>query len=132
LTLTYMLDTDTVSYALRGVGHVGAAITRRRASELCISAIALAELRYGASQRKSQRIHHAIDVFLHDVAVMPFDQSCATEFGRLGAELTARGRPIGHLDAMIAAHALTLDITLVTNNVKHFGRIAGLQIENWV
>jgi tRNA(fMet)-specific endonuclease VapC len=127
-----MLDTDTVSYSLRGYGGVNAQIVMHHPAELCMSAVTLAELRYGASHANARRLHRLIDGFVRDVAVMPFDESCAGRFGQIAADLAARGTPIGDIDAMIAAHALALDVTLVTNNVKHFGRIAGLHIENWV
>jgi tRNA(fMet)-specific endonuclease VapC len=126
-----MLDTDTVSFALRGVGQVGAALLERAPSEVCISAITLAELRYGADHRQSKKLHGLIDTFTASVVVMPFDEAAATAFGKTASELTRAGTPIGELDTMIAAHALSLDLTLVTNNTKHFRRVAGLRIENW-
>jgi tRNA(fMet)-specific endonuclease VapC len=124
----YMLDTDTVSFALRGVGNVGTELLGRAPSEVCISAITLAELRYGAEHRQSKKL---IDAFRGSVAVMPFDEAAAATFGRIAAELTRAGTPIGELDTMIAAHALSLDLTVVTNNTKHFRRVPGLRIENW-
>lgn len=126
-----MLDTDTVSYALRGDGNIETRIQQHRPSELCISAITLAELRFGADHRKSARIHRLIDAFTTDIQVVPFDDSCAARFGVVAATLQAQGAPIGNFDALIAAHALALDLTLVTNNVKHFQRVRGLKVENW-
>jgi tRNA(fMet)-specific endonuclease VapC len=127
-----MLDTDSVSYALRGHGQVAANIVRRKPSELCISSITLAELRFGAARRKSARLQELIDALTANIVVAPFDEIAATEFGRLGAELADRGTPIGELDVMIAAHAMALNAVLVSNNVKHFARVRGLRIENWV
>lgn len=126
-----MLDTDSVSFALRGQGRVAARILEHRPSEICISAITLAELRYGAARRKSARLHDLIDAFSLNVAVMPFDEVCATRFAAVAAELAERGSPIGEYDALIAAHAVALELTLVTNNGKHFSRVAGLHVENW-
>ena len=94
----YMLDTDTVSFALRGQGRVAARLLEHRPSELCISSITLAELRYGAEARRSRKLH----------------------------------RLISTLDTLIAAHALSLRLRLVTNNTQHFRRVPGLAIENWV
>ena len=127
-----MLDTDTVSYALRGQGGVAARLLEHRPSEVCVSALTVAELRYGAERRKSERIHAAIDTFVRDVAVMAFDESCATAFGAIASELATRGTPIGEIDVLIAAHAIALDLTLVTNNVKHFTRVRHLKVENWL
>ncbi len=126
-----MLDTDAVSFALRGVGHVGAALLERAPSEVCISAVTLAELRYGADHRQSKKLHGLIDAFTASVVVMAFDEAAATAFGKAASALARAGTPIGELDTMIAAHALSLDLTLVTNNTKHFRRVAGLRIENW-
>lgn len=127
-----MLDTDSVSYALRGQGRVAARILEHRPSEICISAITLGELRYGAARRNSRKLHELIDGFTANVAVVPFDESCAFHFGVVANELAERGSPIGEYDALIAAHAVALELTLVTNNVKHFNRVAGLRVENWL
>jgi tRNA(fMet)-specific endonuclease VapC len=126
-----MLDTDTVSFALRGQGNVGAQILDHRPSELCVSAITVAELRYGCSRRKSSRLDQLVDNFIGNIAVMPFDETCANNFGRIASTLTEKGTPIGDLDALIASHAMTLGIVLVTNNVKHFSRVPGLKVANW-
>lgn len=127
-----MLDTDTVSFALRGEGQVGAKLLARAPSEVCISAVTLGELRYGAEHRRSKKLQGLIERFVGAVAVEPFDAAAATEFGALAAELTRTGTPIGQLDTMIAAHALSLKVTLVTNNTKHFSRVPHLSVENWV
>ena len=127
-----MLDTDSVSYALRGKGNVGEKIVAHRPSELCVSAITVAELRYGAARRHSSRLHEIIDAFTDNIAVMPFDDACATTFGTIAGDLAARGLPIGDFDVLIAAHASTIDATLVTNNTKHFERVRGLRLENWL
>jgi tRNA(fMet)-specific endonuclease VapC len=74
MTLQYMLDTDSVSYAIRGSGRVAERIVAHSPSQLCISAITLAELRFGAESLRSQKIHRAIDAFLRDVRLMPFDE----------------------------------------------------------
>lgn len=132
MSSTFMLDTDSVSFALRGEGRVGVAILDHRPSELSISAITLAELRFGAERRKSARLDKAITAFVSNIAVMPFDDECAVVFGRIAADLAEKGSPIGEFDVLIAAHAIVLDATLVTNNVKHFKRVRSLRTENWL
>lgn len=127
----YMLDTDTVSYALRGLGRVADRLLEHRPSDLCISAITLAELSYGAEARRSTKIRRAIGAFTRDVAVVPFDQVSAERFGVVAAALATRGQPIGAFDTLLAAQALGLGLTVVTNNTKHFGRVPGLKVENW-
>jgi tRNA(fMet)-specific endonuclease VapC len=126
-----LLDTDSVSFALRGQGEVGARLRDARPSDVCISALTLAELRYGADRKGSRKLHRLIDTFVDAVAVMAFDAVAAAEFGRIGSFLADRGTPIGEFDALIAAHAVALRCTLVTNNVRHFSKVPGLAVENW-
>ena len=128
----HLLDTDSVSFALRGVGAVGARILAARPSDLGISAITLAELRFGAERKKSRKLHALIDTFVRTVEVAPFDDEAAFEFGRIGSLLAARGTPIGEMDARIAGHAVALKVRLVTNNLRHFTRVPGLTVENWI
>jgi tRNA(fMet)-specific endonuclease VapC len=127
-----MLDTDSVSFAFREQGGVAERIREHPPSTICISAMTLAELRYGAARRKSKKLHRRIDTFIVEVAVLPFDETCATAYGIIASELAERGSLIGDSDTLIAAHAMALDLTLVTNNVKHFARVKGLRVENWL
>ncbi len=128
----YMLDTDTVSFALRGQGRAATRLLEHRPSQLCISSITLAELRFGAETRRSRKLHRLISTFVEAVAVVPFDQPAADRFAVVAASLARRGEPIGTFDTLMAAHALSLGVMFVTNNVKHFGRVAGLKTENWI
>jgi tRNA(fMet)-specific endonuclease VapC len=129
--MRYLLDTDSVSYALRGQGDVGARLQAQRPSDLCISVITLAELRYGAERKGSRKLHGLIDTFAEAVEVASFDEAAATEFGRICSTLAERGTPIGDFDVLIAAHAVALRCILVTNNVRHFSKVPGLSVENW-
>lgn len=126
-----MLDTDTVSFALRGQGEVGSRLLEHRPSEICISSITLGELRYGAARRRSRKLHRLIDTFVGDVSVLAFDQAAGDRFGGVAASLASAGTPIGGFDTLIAAHALAADLILVTNNTKHFTRVDGLRTDNW-
>ena len=129
--MKFLLDTDSVSFALRGHGDVGTRIRERRPSELCISAITLAELRFGADRKGSRRLHSLIDTFAAAVEVVPFDEAAAAEFGRIGSILAEHGTPIGEFDVLIAAHAVALRCVLVSNNTRHFSRVPGLALQNW-
>ena len=129
--MKYLLDTDSVSYALRGHGDVGVRIQACNPSDLRISAITLAELRYGADRKGSKKLHRLIDTFAAAIEVVSFDEVAAAEFGRIGSILAERGTPIGEFDVLIAAHAVSLRCTLVTNSVRHFSRVPGLSVENW-
>lgn len=132
MTFVYMLDTDTVSFALRGVGNVGARILEHKPSQLCVSELTLAELRFGAEKRKSRKLHRLIETFVEDVVALPFDDAAAVVYGKLAATLKSRGTPVGSLDTLIAAHALAAKLTLVTNNARHFAKVAKLSHESWV
>lgn len=128
----FMLDTDSVSFALRGHGRVGEELSRRAPSTVCVSSITVAELRFGAEKRRSKKIHAALRSFFSAVQVMPFDTSAAERFGEVAAALSEAGVPIGQMDTLIASHALSLGATLVSNNQKHFSKVAGLKLDNWV
>jgi len=126
-----MLDTDIVSYALRGQGRAAGTIAQHPSNELCISAITMAQLCYGADRRRSNKVRDAIDEFARKIEIVPFNESCARYYGAISSDLERRGIPIGEFDVLIASHALSIDATLVTNNVKHFSRVHGLRVENW-
>ena len=128
----FMLDTDTVSFALRGRGQVATRLLDHRPSEICISSITLAELRYGADMKRSRKLHGLIDTFVETITLLPFDRTAADRFGPIAASLAGQGTPIGEFDTLIAAHALAGRLTLVTNNTRHFERVAGLRTENWI
>jgi tRNA(fMet)-specific endonuclease VapC len=87
----YMLDTDTVSFALRGQGRVAARLLEHRPSQLCLRTIALAELRFGAERRRSRRLHHLITTFVASVQAVAFDQRAADRFGTVATALARRG-----------------------------------------
>ena len=101
--------------------------------KICISAITLAELEYGVSKSSSPSKNQlALTIFLSGISVLPFDEKAAVEYGNIRAELEKQGKPIGANDLLIAAHARSLNFTLVTNNTKEFNRVNGLKVENWV
>jgi len=130
--LKYMLDTNIAIYTVKNrPGRVRQAF-RRHAGEMCLSAVSLGELVYGAE--KSSRVEHNLAIvegFAAQLEVTPFDERATVHFGQLRAELAARGKPIGPYDTMIAAHARSLGLVLVTNNLREFRRVPGLRVENW-
>lgn len=127
----FMLDTDTVSFSWRGEGEVAAKILAHAPSELCVSAITAAELRFGADKRKSSKLHARIDTLIVTMKVVPFDEICARHFGAIVSSLAREGTPIGDRDVMIAATAIAVRAILVTRNVQHFKRVRDLRVENW-
>lgn len=128
----FMLDTDTVGFVLRGQGEAGAQLTAHAPSEICLSSISLSELRFGADKRRSKRLHNLIDTLTATIEVVAFDAAAAAIFGRVCTALESKGTPIGTLDTLIAAHAMSLNLVLVTNNTKHFKQVRGLKTSNWL
>jgi tRNA(fMet)-specific endonuclease VapC len=103
-----------------------------RMGEIGICSVVAAELAYGVAKSGSARNRQALDLFLAPLAILPFDDAALWAYGDLRADLERQGIPIGALDTLIAAHALSLRGTLVTNNIKEFERVPGLQLDNWV
>jgi tRNA(fMet)-specific endonuclease VapC len=101
--------------------------------QICISTVTYAELLYGVERSSSKRINRPIiDDFVRHLDVIEWDNAAAEQYGKIRADLEARGQPIGAMDMMIAAHAKSIKAVLVTNNQKHFARIKGLKVENWI
>ena len=128
-----MLDTNICIYVIKR--HPQEVIERFRSfavGEIGVSVITLAELQYGASKSSQpKRNHEALQQFVSPLRVADFDRRASAVYGDLRPKLERRGRPIGAMDLLIAAHALSLGVPLVTNNEKEFRRVAGLVVENW-
>ena len=101
-------------------------------TEICTSIIVAAELRFGAAKKKSPRLTAQLDAVLAAIDVMPLEAPVDTIYGSIRANLERIGQPIGGNDLLIAAQALALDLTLVTDNEREFSRIESLRIENWI
>lgn len=131
--MRYLLDTNILSDLLRHPeGSVAAQIVGVGEGAVCTSIVVAAELRYGAAKRRSTRLMRAVEGLLARIEVLPLDTPSDASYAELRADLEARGEPIGPNDLLIAAHALTLGITLVTGNTREFERVRGLKIENWL
>lgn len=113
-------------------GRLTSRIRERGRSDLCVSIITAAELRYGCARRKSPRLTHNVDAVLSSLSVLPFEVPAEREYGAIRAELEADGKVIGPNDLFIAAHARALEAILVTANVGEFRRVRGLKVENWL
>lgn len=128
----YMLDTNTCSYVRDHVQSVLKKFIEKRADGLCISAITLAEMRYGVEKTNSYaKNKRSLELLLNRLVVLPFDEAAANEYGLIRAYLRGIGKPIGDMDNLIAGHARALGLTIVTNNVREFERVPDLKIENW-
>jgi len=130
--MRYLLDTDTCIYLINERPKAVLARFRRHAvGDIGVSAVTVSELAWGVAKTGSARNRAALDAFLLPLEIAPYDLAAALRYGEVRADLARRGRPIGPLDTMIAAHALSLGATLVSNNLREFGRVSDLAIENW-
>ena len=129
-----MLDTNIcVELARRRAGTVLARLRRRKIGTVGISSITLAELEFGvARSRDAARNRVALAHFCAALVIVPFDDLAAAVYGTVRAGLETSGQPIGPLDTLIAAHAVSLRATLITNNEREFRRVARLKTENWL
>lgn len=131
--ISWMLDTDTCIYIIKKKpAKVLETLRRQPLSSVGISTITLSELEYGvAHSSNADRNRIALSTFLAPLEVLAFDDMAARAYGALRNTLQRQGTPIGAMDMLIAAHALSTGCTLVTNNEREFRRVEGLVIENW-
>ncbi|TLY18701.1 MAG: type II toxin-antitoxin system VapC family toxin [Nitrospirae bacterium] len=129
-----MLDTDICIYLIKQ--HPPSVLERflsHPVGDIGISSITVAELDYGVSKsRHATKNRTALAQFLSPLAVAAFDRDAAAAYGRVRATLEQKGTPIGAMDLLIAAHALSIGVRLVTNNAREFRRVPALRVENWV
>lgn len=126
------LDTNICIYVINArPPGVLAHFHQYRLGDIGISSVVAAELAYGVAKSGSARNRHALEMFLAPLEIVSFDESAVWTYGELRADLERCGHPIGSLDTMIAAHALSMNAVLVTNNTREFSRVKGLNLENW-
>jgi tRNA(fMet)-specific endonuclease VapC len=130
--LRYMLDTNTCIYALRHQFPKLQDIFNRRAEQLAVSTVALSELYFGVenSARPDDDLK-VLESFAARLEVLPFDAAAAAHAGQIRVTLKWSGQPIGPYDLLIAGHARSTGLALVTNNEAEFRRVPGLLLENW-
>lgn len=130
--LKYMLDTNICIFTIKNRPQTVREAFERQHGRLCISAITLMELIYGAEKSAIPEKNLAvIEGFSARLEVLKYDADAATHTGQLRAELAKAGTPIGPYDQMIAGHARSLGLVLVTNNLREFARVPGLRVEDW-
>lgn len=132
--MKYMLDTNTCIYIIkRKPVEVINRFRQFQISQVSISSITFSELEYGAiKSSKPEQNHLALAQFLAPIEILPYDNGAAQHYGELRLYLEKHGTPIGSLDMLIAAHALSTGCILVTNDIKEFERVPNLKINNWV
>ena len=135
--MNYLFDTDTCISLLDGRDpdkqqNILAHLEHLHRPEIFLSTVTVSELSFGVENSRFRKANlAALDAFLLDFRVVPFDETAAREAGRVRAELEKKGQRIGAMDTLIAAHAKSLGLPVVTNNVADFSRVRGLEVENW-
>ena len=127
-----MLDTNVVSDMVRWpAGEIARRAAALEPGSIAVSIIVAAEVRYGAERRGSMRLANQLEAVLSAIETLPLAEPADRHYGMIRAELEWIGRPIGHNDLLIAAHARALGVTLVTNNIGEFSRVPDLSVEDW-
>lgn len=129
-----MLDTNICIYIIKNrPPHVKQKFQQFQIGELCLSTITVSELLYGAYKSDFvEKNLKAIESFIMPFEIVEYDYVASNAYGKIRADLEKKGQVIGNMDMQIAAHALALDLVLVTNNMREFERVEGLKLENWV
>lgn len=131
--MPYLLDTNIVSDLVQHPqGRAAARIAKTGDDKVATSIIVACEMRYGAARKKSPRLSAQLETILGALEILPLESPTDHHYGELRARLESVGKPISANDMLIAAHALALNYTLVTDNVREFSRIKGLKVENWL
>lgn len=131
--MRYLLDTNIVSALIRDPhGPVSTRVREVGETNVCTSIVVAAELRYGASKKASAKLTSQLEAVLTALEILPLDVPTDATYGRLRAHLELAGKPIGGNDLLIAAQALTLGLSVVTDNEREFARIDDLPRENWL
>jgi tRNA(fMet)-specific endonuclease VapC len=131
----YLLDTNIISYFIKGIHP---ALTQRmaqatQAQTIATSAICRAEVRYGQGlMAADDKRRVPIDLLLHELPTLQWTVAAADRYGDIKAQFKRQGLPLGDMDTLIAAHALAENLILVTHNTRHFERVVGLRVEDWV
>jgi tRNA(fMet)-specific endonuclease VapC len=132
MEIRYLLDTNIASCIIKGNSPaVDRRLVKVAMAQIAISTVTEGELRFGAARLPhATRLHSVIEDFFLRVAILPWDSDAAQQYGQLRATLERQGQPMGNLDTMIGAHALALNVVLVTND-SSFARIKKLKVEDW-
>ncbi|MHC8409040.1 type II toxin-antitoxin system tRNA(fMet)-specific endonuclease VapC [Pseudomonas sp. Hz4] len=131
--IKYMLDTNICIFTIKNKPQIVREAFNRHNGQLCMSAVTLMELIYGAEKSATpEKNLGVIEGFAARLEVLPFDNEAATHTGMIRSELAKAGTPIGPYDHMIAGHARSRGFIVVTNNLREFERVPGLRVEDWV
>ena len=127
----FMLDTDISSYIIRRRPVTLLERFEKHAETLSVSVMTAAELRFGAEKAGRPQLAELVEAYLDRLAILDWTNDVTRHYARIRSELERSGKPIGNMDLLIAAHAVSQRMTLVTNNLKHFSNVSGLKVEVW-
>ena len=127
----FMLDTDISSYIIRRRPAILVDTFEKHAETLSVSVMTAAELRFGAEKAGRPKLAELVEAYLDRLAILDWTDEVSGHYARIRCELERSGKPIGNMDLLIASHAVSLGMTLVTNNLKHFSNVPGLNVEVW-
>ena len=132
--MKFLLDTNICIYIIKQKPpEVLEIFNTYQVGDIGVSSITVAELEFGVQKSQfSEKNQQALTQFFLPLKIVDFDRTAAITYGNVRTVIEKRGTPIGSLDTLIAAHALSLQVTLITNNVKEFSRVPNLQLDNWV
>ena len=126
-----MFDTDMTSLLVRKNPSVIKNLIKHEDDEICISVIIYAELCFGLQKKGSEKLYTEVSAILEKLSIIDFDSSQSELYGKIRLKLEKSGTPIGDMDMLIAAAALSAGAILVSHNRKHFSKIDGLKVEDW-
>jgi tRNA(fMet)-specific endonuclease VapC len=129
----YLLDTNIISELVRNPnGILKEKIAEAGEASVCTSIIVSGELRFGVEKKRSERLRHQLEAILSTLEILPFEEPADRQYAILRSKLEKSGNLIGPNDMLIAAHAISLGLILVTANFREFSRVPGLGVENWL
>jgi tRNA(fMet)-specific endonuclease VapC len=129
--MIYLLDTDTVSLAVRKNPTVIKNLIKHENDEICISVITYAEICFGLEKKASEKLTNEVKTILEKFLIIDFNSSQSELYGKIRLKLEKSGTPLGDMDVLIAAAAMSIGAILVSHNLKHFSKITGINIEDW-
>lgn len=130
---TYLLDTNIISDMVRHpTGQIFQRLSSIGETSICTSIMVACELRFGAAKSSSTRLQQQLEQILKTMPVLPLESPVEIHYAEIRTYLEREGTPIGSNDLLIAAHALALNLTVVTANVREFSRVPKLLVENWL
>ena len=127
----FMLDTEISSYVIKRRPATLADKFEKHAEALSVSVMTAAELRFGAEKAGRPKLAELVEAYLERLAILDWTNEVSAHYARIRSRLERSGKPIGNMDLLIASHAVSQGMTLVTNNLKHFSNVPGLKVEVW-